>query len=113
MRQSVFSRAVALSVALAFTGQVATPALDGLLYHSGGEHQPGAHWDPAGGCQSHGDRCDLGASLGGPRVIAPRLAPLASARGPVSRLTLQATEAFHPDPTTPLHHSRAPPVFEG
>ena len=113
MRQSVFSRAIALSIALAVIGGVATPALDALIYHRGIEHEAGAHWEPAGGCQGHTDHCQLGATAAGPGVVAPRLAPIASTPEPVAVLESHRPDAFPPDATTPLHRSRAPPALEG
>ena len=105
-------RLVALLLLTVFLGAGTTlPGPDVLFHHLDGHaDQPRAHFDPAGGCAGHAEKCTLGrAATGAGAAIAqaPGLLTLAAeAPPPAVRSAIGIVFAD----AAAIPHSRAPPA---
>lgn len=105
-------RALVLTV-LMTVGTFGISNLDAWLYHGRGADPgtTGPHYEPAGTTCGHADRCVLGVTIPGPRVLAPinvvgRLARLSRVAEPRQRPSRPRGTA-----PPPLPHPRAPPTL--
>jgi hypothetical protein len=76
MIRSRSHRASTLLLALVFvTGSLGLSTADALAFHRAGASRglTGPHYEPAGTTCGHADRCVLGVTLPGPRVVTPPL----------------------------------------
>ena len=112
MMRPAARRLYALLLAFVFVGGLGLPALDAVLFHGASAPAPGPHYDPAGGCGDHGERCTLATAF-----TATQLAPIRGTPALVSVAPVLQRLALAPDqpaaaPTARLPLSRAPPLLQ-
>ncbi|HEV8304204.1 MAG TPA: hypothetical protein VGQ25_04545 [Gemmatimonadales bacterium] len=104
-------RAAPLLLALFVTGGGASTALDAVLYHSRAHAGDilRTHFDPAGGCGAHQERCVLTRSVSETRLLAVLPPALAWASTAVTAPSAQGPGRFGSIELHTLSCPRAPP----
>jgi hypothetical protein len=111
MAALVARRVRALLLALLFTGgSLGLPALDAMLFHGASKPAPAPHYDPAGGCGDHGERCTLATAFSATQLPAFRATPSLVSVTPVLRCITPAPDLPAATRTARLPLSRAPPA---
>ena len=93
-------------------GSLGLPALDALLFHGAARQTPAPHYDPAGGCGDHGERCTLATAFAVTQLPALRATPSLVAVSPVLQSVAPAPDRVAVHHTTTLPLSRAPPLLQ-
>ena len=112
MIRSRFRRASTLLLALVFvTGTLGFSTVDALAFHRAGASRglTGPHYEPAGTTCGHADRCVLGVTFPGPRVVTPPASLAAHPAPQVFAAFLPPLPGLPGVVRHPLPQPRAPP----
>ncbi|HKT59601.1 MAG TPA: hypothetical protein VJQ46_06095 [Gemmatimonadales bacterium] len=113
MRVRVARRVHALLLALVFVGgSLGLPALDALLFHGASAPTPAPHYDSAGGCGDHAERCTLATAFAATQLPSLRATPSCVSEAPVLRCLTPGPDRPSPARTERLPLSRAPPLLQ-
>jgi hypothetical protein len=103
----------ALLLATLFVGgSLGLPGIDAALFHGSAARAPGPHYELPGGCDSHAERCTLGAAYTATQLPAVGATPALATFAPV--VLLAATAPVRPRALRcrRLPLSRAPPLLQ-
>jgi hypothetical protein len=93
-------------------GGLGLPALDALMFHGGAMQTPAPHYDPAGGCGDHGERCTMATAFAGIRLPALHATPSLVSIAPILRFLAATPDRLAHRQPTHLPLSRAPPLLQ-
>ena len=112
MASGMARRFNAFLLALVFVGgSLGLPALDATLFHGSSRQAQGPHYDPAGGCGDHSERCTLATAIAATQLPALSPTPSVVVTSPVLRFIAPSTDRPVAAQALTLPLSRAPPLL--